>query len=241
MGTPLYDTVGSGLSFLDTVLHARVNAQGIVEKTLTRMLLVGKITQGSASNAGLELQRAHSLVGAEAPDTTGLLVLAPGSFFDLLESPVETVVALLRELCAVTKRGDAPFDSLRVVACVEDCPSRCFGPWSLREVVVPSEAPVNLEDASTVQLAVDLMSALTGVGHQLMDLVGHSGDFAAVLEQQLQEPRFTSQFPSDEKLSAIAASDKFASAGEWLELFAEPASFSTSAEEVYPMPPRVAY
>jgi hypothetical protein len=172
MGTPLYDTVGSGLSLLDTVLHSRVNAQGIVEKTLSRMLVVGKIAAGRAAEASADLRAAHSRV--ESPDTTGLLVVQAGSFFDLVESPVETVAELLRVLTSIAQRENATFGSLRVVACVEDCPNRYFGPWALREVTVPSEGPVNLEDGSTISLAVDLVAGITSVGQQLMSLMGHS-------------------------------------------------------------------
>jgi hypothetical protein len=174
MGTPLYDTVGSGLSLLDTVLHARVNAHGIVEKTLTRMLIVGKIGSGRSVDANFDLRVAHSSSLGDSSDTTGLLVMQANSFFNLIETPVEMAIELLRTLTAAARRGNSSFNSLRVVACVEDCPNRYFGPWSLREVSVPSEAPVILEDVSTIQLAVDLMASLTSIGQQLLDLGGHS-------------------------------------------------------------------
>jgi hypothetical protein len=197
---PLFDTVGAGLSFLDTVLHSRVNPQGVVEKTLTRLLYVGLLTQ--APQAVFDLHAGLS----SSTDTTGLLVALPSSFFGLVESPSEDVISLLRHLEAAATQGSSGITSLRVVACIEDCPSRYFGPFSCRSVVTPTEAPPNLEEG-TIGLATDMMAAVTSVGQQLLELSSHSGDLAAALEQ-LQEPRVASQLPSDERIKAVAGSDQ---------------------------------
>lgn len=223
MADPLFDTVGAGLSFLDDVLHAvrwpcsfttvtlsqtplpyvslqRVNPQGVVEKTLTRLLYVGLLTQPPQAVFDL-----HAGLSSSA-DTTGLLVALPSSFLGLVESPSEDVVSLLRHLEGAVTQGSAGISSLRVVACIEDSPSRYFGPFSCRSVVTPAEAPPNLEEG-TIGLATDMMAAVTGVGQQLLELSSHSGDLAAALEQ-LQEPRVASQLPSDERVKAVAGSDQ---------------------------------
>lgn len=204
---PLFDTVGAGLSFLDTVLHARVNPQGVVEKTLTRLLYVGTLTGPAQTVFDL-----HASFGFSA-DTTGLLVAQSSSFLGLVESPSEDAVALVRHLEHVSAQSNAGVASLRIVACVEDCPSRYFGPFSCRSVATPAEAPPNL-DEGTIGVATDMMAAVTGVGQQLLELSSHTGDFAAALEQ-LQDPRFASQLPSDERVKVVAASDQVSFFSIW--------------------------
>lgn len=141
----------------------------------------------------------------------GLMVLQTGSFFTLIEAAAETVIALLRAVEAeVNRQGGGRITDVRIVGFTEDCPRRVFGPWSYRSVVLPPEAGAesSVEAEPPVTQCSSLFRSIMQVGAHMMDGLpqGQQVDMQAVLDQ-LQE-RWGSFLPSDERLQAMAASDR---------------------------------
>ena len=149
--TKLEDNVGTGQSLLGSVLHSRVDAQGIVPKTVTRVFIAASLASGSVPSQ--EICDFHAVfLGETDTDVTGLFLLVQrDSCIHALEASPETITALLRHML-----GTPMFSGITIVSAVEDCPSRCFASWSYRSVALPQE-PM-LGEAATVLAA-------TGVAH----------------------------------------------------------------------------
>lgn len=52
----IYDNVGAGASTLDFILRSRVDAAGVVGKTVTRLLFVGKMARGASQQEVADVQ-----------------------------------------------------------------------------------------------------------------------------------------------------------------------------------------
>jgi hypothetical protein len=202
---PLYDTAGAGLSLLDTILHTRVNLDGVVSRTVSRVVYVCKYSS-TASPADLCEQQAQLLSDSD-PEATGLLVIQPKSFWGILESSPETVAALMRWMAAemsptasaAAGRPEPRVKSCRIVCQIEDCPTRGFGPWSYRSMVLPPSADTvafDPENASPVQFSASVYQSIMQVGKACLE--GGPG----VLD--LLSERFSSFLPSDDRVCALA-------------------------------------
>ena len=160
---PLYDTGGAGLSLLDTILHTRVSADGIVSRTVSRLLYVCQYAAGIRPQELCE-QQAQLLSEAD-PEATGFLLVQPLSMWGLVETSPEAVAALLRWAVARQAPGIAQLRSCRIVAQIEDCPSREFGSWCYRSVVLPPEPGViNVDAQSPVAASAHLYSVAMQIG-----------------------------------------------------------------------------
>lgn len=163
---PLRDTAGAGLSLLDTILHTRVGLDGVVSRTVSRVAYVCKY---SASASPQELcERQAQLLSDTDPEATGLLLVQARSFWGVLESSPETVAALFRWMSAESK-----ISSCRVILQIEDCPSRAFGPWSYRSVMLPSEGgTIDLDGTGPVAVATGFYQMALSIGTAVAETGG---------------------------------------------------------------------
>jgi len=166
---PLFDTAGAGLSLLDTILHTRVSAEGVVSRTTTRLFYICKYAAGTSPQELCELQ-ARLLSDAD-PEATGLLVVLPTTFWGVLESSPEAVALLLRWAQAEVGAGPgARLLACRIVAQIEDCPVRAFGPWSYRSMALPAEVgAIDLEAESPTAVCLRLYHAALQVGAAVLE------------------------------------------------------------------------
>lgn len=225
---PLHDTAGAGLSLLDSTLHSRMTDTGVVAPTCTTIMYVGKLPPGMAPQ---EVCDFHATTLADIDrEVTGLLIVQAGSFMGVVETSPEHVASLLREM----QRTFGASLPLRVVGFTEDVPMKRFPGWSYCSVSLPGEAAVDIESESAASLCSTLYRTIIHVGKEIRD----SG---APAHTQLQE-RFAQYLPSDERVQALAASEKLTSVSEWLAIFDSPVVLNATAiDSVYPLPPRATY
>jgi len=229
---PLQDNAGAGFALIDNILQARLAHTGVVLPTWTRMLYVAKLPKGATPQEVYELH-ANFLADYDR-EATGLLIIQASSVLNIVESSSETVTALLRHVQAEAGRGEeARVTSVRVVAGTEDVPERTLSPWAYAAVSLPPEGTVLVDADACVGLCTSLYRTVQQVCHQLKE-AGPTG------LEHLQE-RYAAFLPSDDRVSALAASDCITSLDEWLELYDAPISFTSAAEACYPMPARPAY
>jgi len=167
---PLYDTAGAGLSLLDTILHTRVSLEGVVSRTVTRLLYACKYSSGASPQELCEHQA--QLLSDADPEATGLLLVQPTSFWGFVETSPETVAALLRWIDSELTRtdGEGRLRSCRVIVQIEDCPSRAFGPWSYRSLMLPPESGViDLDAQSPVALSSQFYNTAVSIGAAVLE------------------------------------------------------------------------
>jgi hypothetical protein len=167
---PLYDTAGAGLSLLDTILHTRVSLEGVVSRTVTRLLYACKYSSGASPQELCEHQA--QLLSDADPEATGLLLVQPTSFWGFVETSPETVAALLRWIDSELPRadGEGRLRSCRVIVQIEDCPSRAFGPWSYRSLMLPPESGViDLDAQSPVALSSQFYHTAMSIGAAMLE------------------------------------------------------------------------
>lgn len=227
---PLHDTAGAGLSLLDTILHQRVDASGVVAKTVTRLCYAARLDALANSADIADLHAAH-LAEADA-DVTGILIIQQRSCLCLIEAAPETVTGLMRILAAETERPSPRIVTARVIAHTEDCPARCCPPWTAHTLALPGEAAVDVDAEAPAALATQLYRTLQQIGTQLREGEGKAEALQAT---------FGSYLPSDDRVQAIGSSDKFTSVHEWLDLFDAALEYDQAQDEVLPLPPRPVY
>lgn len=232
---PFQDNAGAGLSLLDTFLQSRVPADlppGTKPKVLqnfTCLMYVGKL---SADMPPHEICDFHALVLEEIDrEVTGLLIVQASSFMGVVESSPENVVALLAALQRTYKADTVP---IRIVGFTEDVPMRRFSAWTYTTVSLVPEPTVDLDAEPAASLCSNLYRTIIHVGKEIKD----SG---APASTQLRE-RFAQYLPSDERVAALATSDKVTSLSEWMDIYTSPLTLATSAiDSVYPLPARSTY
>jgi hypothetical protein len=215
---------GAGYSLLDSVLRAQQRG-GVVSNSFSRLLLVGRVSGGSGGTKGgasaSALEAASGIIesfvrarGDVASETTGLCAVQATSYWALLEGPPEDVVSLMRAFVA---EADAPQNARlgapRVIAHVEDVPTRAFGPLSVVALTLPPDAlaPASLaaefDDAHPVAITVPIYRAVLGAGSDIEDAVARGDATRAALLGKASE-RYASVLPSDERVVALAAASK---------------------------------
>lgn len=225
---PLHDTAGTGLSLLDTILHTRVAIDGVVNRTVSRVLYVCKYSPGASPQALCE-KHAHLLSDAD-PEATGFLLVQPNSFWGCLESSPETVAELFRWIDTELgpRLGDGSIRSCRIVAQIEDCPTRAFCPWNYRSLVLPSEAgAIDLDSQAPIDVCAALFQTAMNIGKVSLD-------FGPSALDALHE-RIGSALPSDERVCALSEWGKLTSCREWLDIFDSAPSFPMLNEDVFPL------
>lgn len=185
-----------------TLLDTLVSSRGAA--SCTRLLLAGKLAQQAAPArppaAVGQPSIAADVLALFSPwfsaGVTGLLVTMPQSFWTVVEGPPEVVLALARGLALDVARPGARLASVRVIAHIEDCPSRAFGVFASRALVPPSESlgfagvASEVEEAHPVAVAAPVYRAVMAAAA------------AAALEP------FAATLPSDERTCALAAASK---------------------------------
>ena len=218
---------GAGYSLLDTVLRAQQRG-GVVSNSFSRVLLVGRVlvsggggggTKGGASASALEavtfiIGSFAQARGDVAAETTGLCAVQATSYWALLEGPPEDVISLVRSFVAEADIAqNARLGQPRVIAHVEDVPSRAFGPLSVVALSLPPDAlaPASLaaefEDAHPVAITVPIYRAVLSMGSEIEDSVARGDATRAGLLAKASE-KYASVLPSDERVVALAAASK---------------------------------
>lgn len=231
---PLRDTAGAGLSLLDVTLHSRVDPTGVVPKTRTRLLLAFK-HEGNGEELGELISTTLSEIDA---DVMGLMVVQATSAWTIIEASPETVSALVRFLDGEAKSGGPRFEEVRIVSMTEDTPIAAFGAWTYRMVTLPTEAVVDLEAEPLVVIVSRLLRGLVAMGQQILQARGPGMDFHHVLEGF--QDRFSSSLPSNERVTALAASPKLLSTGDWLEIY-DSSDLPLPSDGILPLPARMVY
>ncbi len=207
---PLVDTAGAGLSFLDTLLYARAR-DGTVGKTSTRLLLAGRF---AAPGAGRAVHDLHAGFFAEAEaDASGVVATLPGSFWAFLECSPEGAVGLARRVAAATGGGGL-LSSARVVAAVEDAPTRLFPHLMCLAAAPPAESVPDLEAEDPVALCAGVYAGVTG-GIGAVAAAAAAGGAAAIeaaVAARLAEGG-AGGAPSDERCQALANASKVRNGG----------------------------
>lgn len=125
----------SGEKSLLDVIQARFDAGGGRE-SLTRMLYVGTIPKTATKHDVCNMHK-DFLIEYNA-EVSGLMLLQPASFLNLVEALPDVINALLRHLQLDMESATPTVASIRVLACSEDCPNPVFASWSYRSINMPS-------------------------------------------------------------------------------------------------------
>jgi len=158
---------------------------------------------------------------------TGALFVLPLSFWAVVEGTPEEVVCLLRHLSSdaaaavgvVPSLGAPPPSSslryhaggARVVAHVEDVPTRAFAGFHARKHSPPPDTTglaalaTECEETSPVAFATPVFHAIVEMGHALLR---NSPEGSRALLKKGIEDSFGAALPSDERVQALAGASK---------------------------------
>jgi hypothetical protein len=236
---PLVPT-GYGYSLLDTVLFARspdtytrVMLVGKLSGPPPPPQTVAQGGKAQASGGGGGAAQASALsdlsgvfASGMPAGVTGALFVLPLSFWAVVEGTPEEVVCLLRHLSsdaaavvaaagAGTSLG-APLlryhaGGARVVAHVEDVPTRAFAGFHARKHSPPPDTTglaalaTECEETSPVAFATPVFHAIVEMGHALLR---NSPEGSRALLGGGIEDSFGAALPSDERVQALAGASK---------------------------------
>jgi hypothetical protein len=266
---PLVDTGGAGLSLLDAVLQQRARANGVVDKTSSRLLLAARRPAGAggAEDGDAPVAELHLSALAEIePDATGLVLVQERSFLSLVECSPEAAALLVRRLAreaaaaAAATAGGAPtrrrLTDARVVAMAEDCPQRLFAQLFVQRLPPPAAEPspqaaaaaaAELEAEAPHEASAALFRAVLAFARGVAEAGAAPAQQAPLVEQLAlgaaggPAAAALCAAASDDRLAAFAGASKLTSLAQWLALFDAPLAVDSSAEASLPLPAKVLY
>lgn len=174
---------------------------------------------GSASQSSALSDLSGVFASGMPPGVTGALFVLPLSFWAVVEGSPEEVVCLLRHLsadasAAVATQGASPLryhaGGARIVAHVEDVPTRAFAGFHARKLTPPPDTTglaalaTECEETNPVAFATPVFHAIVEMGHALLR---NSPEGSRALLGGIEDT-FAAALPSDERVQALAGASK---------------------------------
>jgi hypothetical protein len=225
-------------------LKTRQEADGTAVRW-TRCMVVARVV-GTAASVGphhLELlQKAAANPEGEDFPVRGLGLVQSQSIISVVESTPAACMAYLKAIaaeCAAAEEGEGQLEAwsvedVRVVANSEDCPNSCFGPWAFREITLPREQDIDLEQENVTSAAFSVYSRLVQLGKQLTAKGLSDADLSSALDHLKQY--YGEYLPSNERVIALAEQESIFSNEDWLGFHAAPVDLPLASERVWPIP-----
>lgn len=222
-------------SLLDTIQKRFADEGG--RESVTRLLYIGTIPKTSTPRIVCSYH--EDFLKEIDADVSGLMILQPDTFLNLIEAAPDAIMALLRHIAKQDDEAEPALDNVRVLASSEDCPSRAFVSWSYRSVNLKPEMSIALDEDDVVGTCYETYSKLVQLGHRLNDADLSHADISAALDNLRQ--RYAEFIPSNERLKAFTGLKGVTTLQEYLEIFDAPIEVNLDRELVWPPPPALEY
>ena len=152
-------------SLLDTIETKLEESKGY--EGVSRVLYVANISRNSSKQHICNFHKTFLKdIGADA---SGLMVLQQSTFLNLLEATPDIIAAVMRHLHEEATSDAPSITDVKIVAYVDDCPSRAFMSWSYRSVTLQPETGIDFASEDTVTASFDMYSKLVDLGKLLSD------------------------------------------------------------------------
>ena len=207
----------------------------------TRCMIVARVA-GTAAAVGPHhyelLQRAAKNTEGEDFPVNGLGLVQSQSIVSVVESTPAACMSYLKAIaaeCAAADEGEGQLEAwsvedVRVVANSEDCPNACFGPWAFREITLPREQDIDLEQENVTSAAFSVYSRLVQLGKQLTAKDLSDVDLSSALDHLKQY--YGEYLPSNERVIALAEQESIFSIEDWLGFHASPVDLSLASSSL---------
>ena len=212
----------TGKSLLD-VAEARFQETGRGE-TVTRVVLSAGFGEGSNAEKVSALTQ-DAKAEAEKVDaanrsniTGGLVVISNSSIAAVLEGPPKKIYSVLNAFAA-----SPLLSKVRVLANIEDAPTRSFEHFGCYTANPPSEGDVDVSAEGPVSVANDILAKF------------QSNSFPEAGSSMVALSKQGFSVPSASRISACSECTGFPTLSEYLELFASPVSVEVESETVWPL------
>ena len=215
-------------TLLDTVLDGLV-AAGRPLLTITRMCLIGKLSDASPASAFAAWCENYCRPPAEI---TGLLLLLDGGWIMTVEGPTNDLLPFLRAMHADLSQPGASLATVKVVSQQEDVRSRFFPSWASHKasVVRSNYAEVEGEAALTALLAETAISML-----KIGKLLSKNGVSLSALDSW-ESSKDLSDMPSNERVAQLLDFAELTPLDAFMKIFETPVDIMLESDRTWPPP-----
>ena len=219
------------VSLLAMTMDRLAQAGRSLEPT-SRIIVLGKLAEGTSAEMFVSM---HEQTLGE--DVTGLLLMLPSGFAEMVEGPL---VALRRVLRMLSSKGLV--DNGKVAGFTEDVPARSFSCWSSKALDVQRSnfVEVGKGDAGEEQVAAllaDLQIGFIKLGRAVGDKPRPA--IGAALDKWSTD--FSDFMPSNERVSQLLALDELPTLQEFIDTYESSEEVTSMSEVVWPAEPTLAY
>lgn len=212
------------VSLLAMTMDRLAQAGRSLEPT-SRIIVLGKLAAGTSAEMFVSM---HEQTLGE--DVTGLLLMLPSGFAEMVEGPL---VALRRVLRMLSSKGLV--DNGKVAGFTEDVPARSFSCWSSKALDVQRSnfVEVGKGDAGEEQVAAllaDLQIGFIKLGRAVGDKARPA--IGAALDKWSTD--FSDFMPSNERVNQLAFEDTVLDLSEFMSVYEAPVDLKMSSASVWP-------
>jgi hypothetical protein len=191
----------------------------------SRIIVLGKLAEGTSAEMFVSM---HEQTLGE--DVTGLLLMLPSGFAEMVEGPL---AALRRVLRMLSSKGLV--DNGKVAGFTEDVPARSFSCWSSKALDVQRSnfVEVGKGDAGEEQVAAllaDLQIGFLKLGRAVGDKARPA--IGAALDKWSTD--FSDFMPSNERVNQLTFEDTVLDLSEFMSVYEAPVDLKMSSASVWP-------
>lgn len=194
------------------------------QETVTRVVLSASFGEGSSAEKVSSLaqdakQEAEKVDAAHNSKITGgLIVISNSSIATILEAPPKKIYSILNAFAS-----SPLLSKVRILANVEDAPTRSFEHFGCYSANPPSEGDVDVSAEGPVSVASDILAKF------------QSNAFPEAGSSIVALSKTGFDVPSASRISSCSDCSAFPTLTEYLELFASPVSVEVESEMVWPL------
>jgi len=203
----------------------RLAQAGRPPEPINRIIVLGKLAEGVTAEMFVSMH--EQTLGQEA---TGLLLLLPSGFVEMVEGPLSALRTVLHMLAnkGLVANG-------KVAGFTEDVPTRYFSCWCPKDLDVQRSnfVEVGKGDAAEAQVASLLADLHIGFIKLGRALGGKSrADIGTALEKWFTD--FPDIMPSNERVGQLAFEDTALDLSEFMSVYEAPIDVKMSSASVWP-------
>jgi len=191
---------------------------------LGRICLVGRFEQGAAKGAFEKSCRDTfgEFVGEKA--VTGLLLIFPTGWIQLVEGIHESLTIFLR---SVTKQLGNMHEGVKVIHSAEDVPKRHFQSWNAKDVNAVRNNYAEVDAKTLPGMLGD-----TAIG--MLKLAAGLGSMGSEMSKLDRWADHFPDMPSNERIGQLIDIDEVPSLEEFFSIFCNPVDLTMEADRVWP-------
>ena len=213
------------VSLLMMTMDRLAQAERPLEPT-NRIIVLGKLAEGTTAEMFVAM---HEQTLGE--DVTGLLLMLPSGFAEIVEGPLVALRSVLRVLSnkGVVENG-------KVAGFTEDVPTRSFSCWSSKALDVQRSNFVELSgkgEAGEVEVATLLAELQIGF-IKLGRAFGDKGRPAIGAALDRWEKDFSDFMPSNERVNQLTFEETVLDLSEFMSVYEAPIDLKMSSASVWP-------